>query len=47
LNGNDYEDSIDQYLNDPLNVEFPLLFIASGSAKDSSWDKRYPNKITM
>ncbi len=47
LNGNEYEDSIDEYLNDPLNKEFPLLFVASGSAKDKSWDQRYPGRITM
>lgn len=42
----DHDTSVKNYLEDQEN-EFPLVYISFPSAKDPSWDSRYPNTSTI
>ena len=42
----DHDSSVANYLNDQ-NSDFPLVYISFPSAKDPSWEKRYPGKSTI
>ena len=41
-----HDENIDSFLEKPVG-EFPLVYISFPSAKDPSWDKRYPGKSTI
>lgn len=44
----DYENMIKDFCNDPLNPNIPIpMFIASGSAKDSTWTTHHPDKCSV
>mgnify|MGYP001442944252 CR=1 FL=1 len=42
----DHDSSVKNYLENQSN-EFPLVYVSFPSAKDPSWDKRYPDKSTI
>ena len=42
----DHDTSVSKYL-DNQDSEFPLVYISFPSAKDPSWDSRYPGKSTI
>jgi all-trans-retinol 13,14-reductase len=42
----DHDSSVKNYL-DNQDAEFPLVYISFPSAKDPSWDSRYPGKSTI
>tara|TARA_B100001093_G_scaffold69342_2_gene59834 strand:+ start:3210 stop:4796 length:1587 start_codon:yes stop_codon:yes gene_type:complete len=42
----DHDSSVKNYLENQTN-EFPLVYVSFPSAKDPSWDKRYPDKSTI
>ena len=42
----DHDSSVKNYLENQNN-EFPLVYVSFPSAKDPSWDKRYPDKSTI
>ncbi|MFL2639656.1 MAG: phytoene desaturase family protein [Flavobacteriaceae bacterium] len=42
----DHDSSVENYLKNQNN-EFPLVYISFPSAKDPSWNDRYPNKSTI
>lgn len=46
LPNNDMDKTIDAFKKDPLKHK-PIVFIASNSAKDPTWRKRYPNKTVI
>ena len=40
-------ETVKEYYKDPFNSKTnPPIFIASSSAKDLDWEKKYPNKRT-
>ena len=42
----DHDSSVKNYLENQSN-EFPLVYVSFPSAKDPSWDERYPDKSTI
>ena len=44
-----FDKTVKEYYKDPFNIEntAPPIFIASSSAKDLDWIKKYPNKSTV
>ncbi len=46
-NGYDHDANVKNYLNDPENAPPPVVYISFPSAKDPSWDERYPNRSTI
>ena len=43
-----FDDCVNKYEKEPYSGTYlPPMFIASNSAKDSSWNKRYPGKSTV
>ena len=43
-----FDKAVEKYEKDPFSGrEIPPMFIASNSAKDPTWNKRYPNKSTV
>ncbi len=43
----DHDKSVADYLKDPENAEPPVCYISFPSAKDPSWEKRFPGKSTI
>eukprot|EP01134_Creolimax_fragrantissima_P006953 CFRG6953T1 len=42
----DHAANINKYMKDPLDAQFPMVFIAFSSAKDPSAGSRMPNKVS-
>ena len=43
----DHDENIKNYLKDPENEEFPVVYISFPSAKDPDFQNRYPGKSTI
>ena len=43
----DHDENIENYLKDPENNEFPVVYISFPSAKDPEFEKRFPGKSTI
>ncbi len=42
-----HDENMANYLADPDNAEFPLVYISFPSVKDPDWENRYPGKSTL
>jgi all-trans-retinol 13,14-reductase len=45
--GNDHDAAVANYLEDPLNRPFPVVYVSFPSAKDPSFSERYPGRATV
>jgi all-trans-retinol 13,14-reductase len=45
--GNDHDAAVQHFLKDPVNNEFPVVYMSFPAAKDPSWQERYPGKATV
>jgi len=45
--GNDHDKAVNDFIEDPLNNEFPVVYISFPSAKDPDFNNRYPGKATV
>lgn len=45
--GNDHDAAVQHFLKDPVNNEFPVVYMSFPAAKDPSWQERYPGKSTV
>lgn len=45
--GNDHDKAVDEFIADPMNKEFPVVYISFPSAKDPDFTNRYPGKATI
>lgn len=45
--GNDHDAAVEHYLLDPLNNDFPVIYMSFPSAKDPSFERRYPGRATV
>jgi len=43
----DHDENINKYLRDPLNEEFPVVYVSFPAAKDPDFQNRYPGKSTI
>ncbi len=46
-NGYDHDKNFADYLADPENTEFPVVYISFPAAKDPDWENRYPGRSTI
>ncbi len=42
-----HDKAVNDYLADPQNNPFPVVYVSFPSAKDPDWDNRYPGKSTV
>ncbi len=45
--GNDHDKAVSDFLNDPYNNDFPVVYMSFPSAKDPDFNNRYPGKSTV
>ena len=45
--GNDHDEAVKEFMKDPVNAEFPMIYISFPSVKDPEWEKRYPGRSTV
>jgi all-trans-retinol 13,14-reductase len=45
--GNDHDAAVKHYLEDPINNPFPVIYMSFPSAKDPSFERRYPGRSTV
>lgn len=43
----DHDANLENFLKDPDNADFPVVYISFPSAKDPDWENRYPNTSTI
>lgn len=43
----DHDENVENYLKDPENTEFPVVYISFPSAKDPEFETRFPGKSTI
>jgi len=46
-NGYDHDKTVRDFWEDPENAPLPVVYISFPSAKDPTWDERYPNRSTI
>jgi all-trans-retinol 13,14-reductase len=46
-NNYDHDVNLENFLKDPDNADFPVVYISFPSAKDPDWENRYPNTSTI
>lgn len=45
--GNDHDKAVQEFIDEPMNKEFPVVYISFPSAKDPDFNNRYPGKSTI
>lgn len=45
--GTDHDKAVSNYEEDPMNANFPVVYISFPSSKDPTWEERYPGKSTI
>jgi len=46
-NGYDHDKTLNEFWDNPYEAPFPVVYISFPSAKDPTWEKRYPGKSTI
>ncbi|MCO5233552.1 MAG: NAD(P)/FAD-dependent oxidoreductase [Chitinophagales bacterium] len=46
-NGNDHDQAVQNFMSNPMENEFPVVYISFPSAKDPKFSERYPGRATI